>query len=185
MRHASIRSGCENKKYVNENKILAKVAQDILPEILENDDWSLRGGVSKTVAQTTENLVRVKHDLETTEAEMNQLIFFQAKQSLETAERYTTQIDIYSKKIKSLEDDQLRLQLIIRDALPTFEQKQAIDEFKKRFPKGSVGAFWTSPDHEINQWLFRILGKWRIAALNGEALGLTDQPRKHVPSKHV
>ena len=170
--HNSPRYGltCSQGKSITEEEIKAYIDIHILGP-LEERDYSLLVPSDET-AQT--HLTSVQQSIKEEEGRLGRLIDGQSRAKSDSAfEHYAKQIDETSAHLDHLR----RLEQELTGQLAhTASRQSELEALLASYQRDTRGALWSRPIHEINQFLYAILGSLQLILRDGEIIGLA--PRR-------
>jgi DNA invertase Pin-like site-specific DNA recombinase len=169
---------CENRKILNEKKMIAIVDASIqrmidlgTPDVFETDENS------KEIVR--EELESLKIQIENTENRLRILVREQSLANDEMQSFYRSEIDKLGETLRGAKHQE-------RESLQRNHEndktKKEKDDILREIIKMSPENFWLQENRRINQMLHRLLGKNRFLLLDGEIVGVrwsTKRQRRH------
>ncbi len=163
---------CTENKMINQKRV-----QAWLDERLQQ--WLGSGAALDTLLQpapeaqdAAQRLEKTRKDMTALERQIQNMIVKQATADDSLRDSYDRALAEAGKRMERLKSVLKGLEQK-RGADVSLAQQHSWDEFKQI----GMERFWKLPDVEINQWLFRLLGKWRLAVSNGQIVGLETPPK--------
>lgn len=162
---------CSQSLMISERKICAWVDK-LLIQLIEDRDYSLLIPQEGDATRDYDHLTACLSEAET---RLNRLIDGQSRAPATVFDHYSAQIETVAQEIAGYRRGLLTLEGQMHQGSAYREAiDQAIQPMRAVLPQG----LWTLPIHEINQFLFNVLGPWTLSLREGEIVGFQERRRK-------